>query len=358
MKKLKAIALSDLHLGEPEGLLYHKDDFNIIDTLVQKMENLSRGNDSFENGVEELILVGDIVDLSEAEDDEAYENTRVVLKAITERVNIDKIIYIPGNHDHHLWVELLKSEQDEDDFDNCSPKIMVDTSLKKMDLFISNCLPGYSQEKLDIRYPQYKIETKDSFFLFDHGHLFSKTIEKLTNATEAERLNELEDLTYNFMEAIWYNTKSKPREVFYDWMRKFNLEFRNSVNGTTFLEDCTPILDDYIRSKIKWYLRDICGIENQVGKDFHFIFGHTHNGGRIIKADRKIRLNGLFISIWNTGGWLVPSKIYSPDAYIFYIENSKEGLQPNMCKLVSREKPEEEGDYHKRILRKRALHIG
>jgi hypothetical protein len=358
MKKLKAVVLSDLHLGEPEGILWHKDELNVIDILATKIETLSKGTNTLEDGVEELILIGDIVDLSEAKDEEAYENTKVVLEKIIEKVEVDKIVYIPGNHDHHLWVELLKEEQGEDDFDKCNPKIKIDESLKKKKFFLSRCLPKWPPENLDIRYPNYKIETEKSFFLFDHGHLFSKTIENMTGAEEAESLDDLEELTYKFMELIWYETKSKPREFMYDLLRKLGLEFRKSVKGNTFMEDSTPLMDDFVRSKIKWYLRDIYGIKDEVRKDFHFVFGHSHNGGRLLRADRKIRFNGRFISLWNTGGWLVPSKVYSPDAYIFSIENSPEGMKPDMYKLVSMEKPEDEGDYPKKILRKRALSIG
>ncbi len=358
MKKLKAVALSDLHLGEPEGILWHKDEFNVIDILSTTIESLAKGSNTFEDGVEELILLGDIVDLSEAPDQEAYENTRVVLDKIIEKVKLDKIVYIPGNHDHHLWVELLKEEQGKDDYGECSPKIKIDKSLKKKDFFLSRCLPEWPSAKLDIRYPNYKIETQNAFFLFDHGHLFSKTIENMTNAEEAEDLDDLEELTYKFVELIWYETKSKPREFIYDLLRKLGLELRRSVKGNTFIEDSTPLMDDYVRSKVRWYLREIYGIKDEVRKDFHLIFGHSHYGGRLLRADRKIRLNGRFISLWNTGGWLVPSKVYSPDAYIFHIENSSEGMKPDMYKLVSVEKPEDEGDYPKKILRKRALSIG
>jgi len=316
MKKLKAVVLSDLHLGEPEGILWHKDELNVIDILATKIETLSKDTNTLEDGVEELILIGDIVDLSEAKDEEAYNNTKVVLEKIIKKVKLDKIVYIPGNHDHHLWVELLKEEQGEDDFDKCSPKIKIDKSLKKKEFFLSRCLPKWPPENLDIRYP------------------------------------------YKFMELIWYETKSKPREFMYDLLRKLGLEFRKSVKGNTFMEDSTPLMDDFVRSKIRWYLRDIYGIKDEVQKDFHFVFGHSHNGGRLLRADRKIRLNGRFISLWNTGGWLVPSKVYSPDAYIFSIENSPEGVKPDMYKLVSMEKPEDEGDYPKKILRKRALSIG
>lgn len=357
MKRLKAVALSDLHLGEPEGILCHRDDFNVIDILANKIEDLSKGSDGFDEGVEELILIGDIVDLSEARDKEAYENTRVVLHTIIEKVKLDKIVYIPGNHDHHLWVELLEKEEGKK-FDKCSPKTRKDKSLQKKDLFLSRCLPEWPQEKLEIWYPIYRIESDNSFFLFDHGHLFSKTLENMTDGEEAEDIDDLEERTYKFMELIWYETKSKPREVLYDLLRKLRLEFGKSIKGNTFLEDCTPLMDDYIRAKILWYLRDVYGIKDEVQGDFHFIFGHTHNGGRLVRSDRKIRLNGRFISIWNTGGWLVPSKVYSPDAYIFTIKNSPEGPKPDMYKLVSKGKPGDEGDYPKEILRKRALSIG
>ena len=358
MKRLKAVALSDLHLGEPEGILYHKNDLNVIDILSTKIKDLSKASNTFEEGVEELILIGDIVDLSEAiEDEEAYENTKVVLSKIIEKVKLDKIVYIPGNHDHHLWVELLEEEEGKD-FDKCSPRIRIDKSLEEKDHFLSRCLPEWPAEKLDIRYPNYKIEADNSFFLFDHGHLFSKTIENMTDGEDAKDLDDLEERTYKFMEMIWYETKSKPREVIYDLLRKLRLEFGKSVKGNTFTEDSTPLMDDYVRTKIRWYLRDIYGIKDEVQKDFHFIFGHTHYGGRLLRSDRKIRVNGRFISLWNTGGWLVPSKVYSPDAYIFYIENPSENLKPDMYKLVSREKPEDEGDYPKEILRKRALSIG
>ena len=108
MKKLKLLALSDLHLGEGEGLLYNKG-VNIIDTAVNKIDELARGGNGFEGGIDELVLIGDIVDLSEATEDEAYSNTIVFLTSLLEKVKIDKIIYIAGNHDHHLWVEMLKN---------------------------------------------------------------------------------------------------------------------------------------------------------------------------------------------------------------------------------------------------------
>ena len=76
-----------------------------------------------------------------------------------------------------------------------------------------------------------------------------------------------------------------------------------------------------------------------------------------MRDDRKVRVNGRFITLWNTGGWLVPSDVFSPDAYIFYIEQTSDGLKPQAYKLVGREN-DEEGDYNKGILKDIAKRIG
>jgi len=142
MKKLKVLALSDLHLGEPEGLLYNGG-ANIIDTAVTKIVELARGGNGLEDGIEELILVGDIADLSEATENEAYTNTRVFLTALLGKVKVDKIIYIPGNHDHHLWVEMLKAHYGKGSYDECVPKTIV--VIPKPKLLIENCIPDSYQ---------------------------------------------------------------------------------------------------------------------------------------------------------------------------------------------------------------------
>ncbi len=364
MKKLKILALSDLHLGEPESVLFNSEDrFNLIDITIRKIIEISKGDKIFDNGIEQLVLIGDIVDLSVASDEEAYKNAKVFLISLLDKVNIDKIIYIPGNHDHHLWVELLKKEYGKDNFRDCFPKIKVDSSILNKEIFIKNCLQSdYPAERIEIYYPNYRFETDTAFYFFDHGHLFAKALDKLTSARIAKNLGDLEDITYRFMEGVWYKISRCCRiiEIAFDWYRKIKLEFSRSrsIKGTTYKEDGKTLLDNYVREKVIWYLRDICGIKNEIKKDFHFVFGHTHHGGRSLKSDRKVRVNGKFISLWNTGGWIVPSEVFSPDACIFYVEQTQVGLKPDMYKLVSQEEPEDEGNYPKEILRERSKHIG
>ena len=361
MKILKLMALSDLHLGEPESVLSNSGDhFNLIDTTINKIIELSSGDKDFNSGIEQLILIGDIIELSEATDEEAYANTKFFLTSLLKKVEIDKIIYVPGNHDHHFWVELLKKERGKDNYRDCIPKTQVNSSISSKEIFIKYCLrSNYPSERIEIYYPNYRFETDNAYYFFDHGHLFSKVLDMsnmftFTTVENVKSLEDLEEHTYIFMEKIWYETKGRLRETAFEWFRKLKLEIFHSERGTTFREDCKSLLDDYIRKKIIWYLEKICGIKDEVEKDFHFIFGHTHHGGRSLKADRKVRVNGKFISLWNTGGWIVPSKVFSPEACIFYVKQTQNGLKPDMYKLVGREKPEDEGDYSKEILQKRA----
>lgn len=372
MKKLKALALSDLHLGEPETLLYDNQ-YDIIDTTILKIEELSHAaeNSRFESGIEELILIGDIVDLSEAPDKEAYQNTRNLLTHLLCKVNVEKVVYIPGNHDHHLWVKVLCKDYYKTQ-NNCKPEIPeLPLCVEDPSAFIDNCLPS-QHPPVEVWYPYYALDIKNQYFLFDHGHLFSKTLKKLSRpctinrilrlfgkAREARTLKELEEMTYCFMEWVWHPKETRlldVREKIYDWLRRASLRVKHkSTRRTTFEQDSRPIYDDDLLDQIKWYLLDICKIEGPAfsKKDFHLVFGHTHIGGTVLKADRKFRMKGPFISVWNTGGWLVPSRVFSPDAYILYIERTRDGLDPNPYKMVKSYGDPPIGDYDKRLLHTR-----
>lgn len=371
MKKLRALALSDLHLGEEDGLLFDNK-CEIIDKIVEKINALSQaaGDENCEDGIEELILLGDIVDLSEAKDEDAYENTKRLLGNLIDRVKIEKIVYIPGNHDHHMWVEALEEIQKKTDIDIPKLPTFIDQPLN----FIQKCLPA-DPPKVVLHYPYYRICENNKCFLFDHGHLFSNTLKTLSkyplirclfkfcqNTKAARDLRQLEQIAFNFMEWIWYPKETfslNIREKLWHLYRRARLYLKfKPVRGNSFRMDSRPLYDDTLLDLIKWYLLDICKIDEDDfhKKDFHLVFGHTHIGGRILKDDRKFRMKAPFISVWNSGGWLVPSKIFSPDAYFFFIERTKDGLNPNAFKLVKRAQLKNGttvGDYDENLLRER-----
>ncbi|GAI66752.1 unnamed protein product, partial [marine sediment metagenome] len=98
----------------------------------------------------------------------------------------------------------------------------------------------YPAKKVEIRYPNYHLETENAYYLFDHGHLFSEILTKLTSAENAVNLADIEERTYHFMETIWHRKKKKllemfyykPREIFWDNLRRWLLCLGHRRRGT------------------------------------------------------------------------------------------------------------------------------
>jgi len=379
MKKLKALAVSDLHLGEGNALL-HEDDDGIIDATVGKIRDLSsaRADDAVESGIDTFILLGDIVDLSEAQDDKAYEKTRTFMERLTAQVPIKKIVFVPGNHDHHIWLEAMGVRADRAKGE-CRRHIRnLPDSVNRPPEFMKKCMPASNcPREVEVCYPYYLVENETACFMFDHGHLFSTLFPKLSriplircllkfprNTKKVKTLKELEEATCGFMEWIWHPKETRLlnlRERLYDLAERLALRAEFMAEGkNTFREDSRPLYDEALLEQIRWYLLKICKITSTKmhEKDFHLVFGHTHIGGRVLKADRRFRMGGPFITVWNTGGWLVPSKVFSPEAYLFYIENTGSDLKPDFYKMVRRSGYPAVGDYPASLLKKRLEQAG
>ncbi len=113
---LKYICLSDLHLGEEDSLLTnlyknkHKADTSkpspVILLLKDFFYRIIKDSDKFPEKKPTLIILGDGLDLALS-----YTNTSVMaferfietFFCNSEEPLFNEIIYIPGNHDHHIW---------------------------------------------------------------------------------------------------------------------------------------------------------------------------------------------------------------------------------------------------------------
>jgi len=292
-----------------------------------------------------------------------------------EEVKIEKIVFIPGNHDHHIWIETLKDELNITQYDSDIQMPELPIRVNNPSVFIENCLPP-QHPPVELCYPYYLLEEDNISFLFDHGHLFSMTLRTFSSipfirsilrfpqkAADANSLRELEEITCSFMEWIWHPKETSwldIREKFYDGIKRLLLLFKHrAITGNTFREDSRPIYDDALLELIQWYLLKICKIQPVYfhENDFHLVFGHTHIGGRVLKEDRRFRMNGPFISVWNTGGWLVPSEVFSPNSYLFYVERESGRLKPKVYKMVRIHGQIPVGDYDERLLSERQGHL-
>jgi uncharacterized protein (UPF0297 family) len=96
-KVKKVIIMSDIHLGKDEGYLFsqHPHYNSNCDALAAIFK--------INSGIDELVLNGDILDLALAGLDIAYGEMKRFFRFLAEVTDVKRIVYLPGNHDHHLW---------------------------------------------------------------------------------------------------------------------------------------------------------------------------------------------------------------------------------------------------------------
>ena len=142
MNDIRYVCLSDMHLGEEDSLLTEMDG-RIVDPLkandvmvllAKCLRDLISKNEGPEKPT--LILNGDILELALSE----YNTSAMIFERFLESVMakdselFDKIIYIPGNHDHHLW-ELARETQYVDHITE-DPDICLDQPWHKTEMFL------------------------------------------------------------------------------------------------------------------------------------------------------------------------------------------------------------------------------
>lgn len=198
-----------MHLGEEDSLLTNVEGDSlktgkaseIMVKLVDCLEEII-GQNVNKNKKPTLILNGDILELSLAQTNIAAMTFDRFLELIIKKEDplFDRIVYIPGNHDHHLW-ELARETQytryirrhPTDDLPFpwhktplCLPPI---SSNKRICSEFLNCiierhsLPAYKGIKLndsikiEVAYPNLGLFSKDGrkCVLFHHGHFVEAT---------------------------------------------------------------------------------------------------------------------------------------------------------------------------------------
>ena len=108
MPNICYVCLSDLHLGEEDSLLTDPADFsrpsNALRALAECLSSLLARN---EPGAPKpwLILNGDILDLALCPEQQTLATFEQFLRAVMPAGGelFEEIVYIPGNHDHHVW---------------------------------------------------------------------------------------------------------------------------------------------------------------------------------------------------------------------------------------------------------------
>lgn len=198
MPDIKYVCLSDMHFGAENSLLTKLSDdckqtepriaSPVLIQLVECLKNLILQNEGIERPT--LILNGDILELALTTDNEAamvFERfIELIMPALGERL-FKKIVFIPGNHDHHLWetareAQYLNYISHSDKQKTPGSKLDIPWHTTKM--FNPDRVPATFLEGIVKRYPHLSGELIDTVYpnlglisddasrcvIFSHGH--------------------------------------------------------------------------------------------------------------------------------------------------------------------------------------------
>lgn len=98
--RLKYLAISDAHLGDATSMLSYAEGCRHLREVIRT--HLGAGE---QVETEQLLLLGDIPERSHATLDEMMSSTHGFVESLAEAVSFEKVVYMPGNHDHTLWTE-------------------------------------------------------------------------------------------------------------------------------------------------------------------------------------------------------------------------------------------------------------
>ena len=204
MSDIVYVCLSDMHFGEEDSLLTNlRAGYSDIDTsepspvlkqLVKCLEFLISRNQRRKKP--KLILNGDILEMALCSTEEAamaFERFIELTMKKDKELFDNKILYIPGNHDHHLW-ETAREKQYVD-YIRKSKKKQLDTPWQVTNLFVAKgrgAVPSsflttlvhrrFPKIVIEIAYPNLGLLNQDSSrcVVFHHGHFLDPLYRLMT----------------------------------------------------------------------------------------------------------------------------------------------------------------------------------
>lgn len=218
---IKAVAMSDLHLGEETSVLnffiYNKRGKKIrqkgelvVNKITQELDKIKSG-ENYGEKIKYLILVGDVFDLSLSTFKESAENVQIFLRKICASETVEEIIYLPGNHDHHIWFQIVENRnfvskiERKESLDFFYDRVTDPDEVLK-DTFITGLMP--EGKSIGVTYPNFELMLKDQVIVFHHGHfnerMWTLTTDIFDEYLENYDLEELEICNSPLTEMFWY----------------------------------------------------------------------------------------------------------------------------------------------------------
>lgn len=213
-----AFVISDIHLGASTSLLtaldydpHTQSTFErplaplILERLLSDLKELLYEGEK----IQQCILLGDIFEFSFASYGLAMQNGRWFFDALIESNLFEEFVYIPGNHDHHLWQQINEHYYLMTALENPPihyPRTLPSNFLLK-NTFLDRLLP--ETYGFQVTYPNYEMIVNNKHFYLHHGHYLQKLYiaasKFLEETIHTQNIEDLEVLNSPFLEFGWYN---------------------------------------------------------------------------------------------------------------------------------------------------------
>jgi len=308
----KVIAISDIHLGEKNCLL-HKP--GLIELFTKQLTEEAQDRE-----IDELIIIGDCLELALVSFHKTYEKAENFFSKIAKIDRLKKIIYLPGNHDHHIWMMLLELTQIVERIEEGRPPLENYRRVNK--IYKKTFLDKVFKKDTIITYPNLLRNIGGKTYFFHHGHLMETLFTPSRLIISPSSLDRLEALNAQWLETLWYSfsTDKMLREFIDLAYVKIYLNITNFLSYFS-LSRLTNAVFKLKGQEIKSISYRIKNYLNICEKDYHkipdyFFFGHTHRKSLGV----KIQVGDKNVDVYNTGGW----NGIEEQACYFVIEEGKE----------------------------------
>jgi hypothetical protein len=237
--QIRFVCLSDLHLGDEDSILNSKnedglDASDVMKNLAKCLESLltskTSGKDRKPRPI--LILNGDIMELALGKFELSammFERFMALIMKSRKELFDNEIIFIPGNHDHHIW-ETARETQYEDYIRRKNLKVlpapwhrtsMIFNRYPIYSTFLMSLLQRHTvmhdklfspKLKVQISYPNLAIPSEDqkSCVIIHHGqfterpyYLISDLNTALTGGKFPENIDKLEEENFAWIDFFW-----------------------------------------------------------------------------------------------------------------------------------------------------------
>lgn len=359
-----SLIVSDLHLGASQGLLLDTDGSTVVDdaplvAFVGALASLAGADRP------ELVLGGDAVEMALQPPPVAFAAFgRFVERLLDADVVADDVVYVPGNHDHHLW-ELTRQRWwlEALDGDDGLPAPVFSTELGDDGLPLAGLpamVPAGSSMRLRAVYPNWwRPGTDGRAVTYHHGHYVEplyhamSTVDRVAFGRPGVRtVDQLERDNHAWVDFLWSalgtsgsvgtdlgtayhllpdraalrTTVNRAVDRLVDelpaprplrWIRRLavGVAVRVLAAGEHLLETRKPHgvlsraadrgLDHYLAGPLALQLAE----QAEVPRHATFVFGHTHKPFQDLR-NTKGPLGR--VAVHNTGGWVSESLVPQP----------------------------------------------